>query len=288
MKVSLASLPLFLSLLHLAQAATLEDHGYHKISSGDIDAVLSRDKQGNHLVVDSIRFHPLMKMATIYIASNEMEFEHEKKLGLSEIYTALAKEHNREPEEIDWVVTEVTEDQEIEQALREIRKSRNVGPRDDVTIVPRDYEWDEIMDTKYYMHAELVNQRKIDKIILRKHRRIIYNLALDFDSFHFHFSAGQYGEPGDETPASADVTENSEDMTWEEVWKSEWKEKLDGKGKMVSKIDWGSEEYQAAIFSGLLGLDEQWEASALMGIDTQVADWMSANKGSNDSPVSRA
>ncbi|PHH50182.1 hypothetical protein CFIMG_007507RA00001 [Ceratocystis fimbriata CBS 114723] len=73
-------------------------------------------------------------------------------------------------------------------------------------------------------------------------------------------------------------------MTWEEVWKSEWKEKLDGKGKMVSKIDWGSEEYQAAIFSGLLGLDEQWEASALMGIDTQVADWMSANKGSNDSP----
>ncbi|KAL2884944.1 hypothetical protein HOO65_090239 [Ceratocystis lukuohia] len=274
-----ASLPMALSLLGLAQAGLLEDHGYRRMSSGDIEAVFFADGSGNSQLMDIISFHPWMKMATLYVADDEIEPEHPNKLSLSEIYNALAEEHNRLPSAIDWIVTEVAGDEKIGTMIAEIREGRKLGPNDEVVIIPGDMEWNAILDTDYYMNAALVNRKAIDKVIIRTTSRTMFDKTFDISSMHFHFPGNTFRKPGTEPIASADGTTVSDTMKWEDVWNMEYKK--------MSKMVWENEEEEALALKDFMSKEDAVEVSSLADLYTSMLRDVEATEESEDAPVSR-
>ncbi|KAL1901237.1 hypothetical protein Cpir12675_000603 [Ceratocystis pirilliformis] len=270
------SLPLALSLVSLSQATILENKGYRKVSAGGVDGVLFRDPYGSYQLADAISFHPWMKMATIYIANNDMEPEHQNKLSLTEIYTALAEEHKRKPEDVDWIVTEVVGDPEMEDFILGIRKGRNVGPKDEVIITPSQHEWKKILDTKHYMYAALVNRKAIDKIIITTHQRTQPGVTFDVSSFHFYFPSWQLRNPYSNDIGSGVATQSDDNLKWAEVWKKEWKAmwKVDMTGGW--KAQWSNQAEEAAMYKAIYDAEKQQEASSLAGLATQITQVMSS------------
>ncbi|KAL2884928.1 hypothetical protein HOO65_090223 [Ceratocystis lukuohia] len=282
------SLPFVLSFLSLAQATILEDHGYRKVSAGDIDGVLFLNPNGDYELIDVISFHPFMKMAKIFIAYNGKEPGHQNKLGLGDIYTALAEERKRKPEDIDWIVSEVEDDSEMEDFILDIRNGRNVGPTDEVMIIPGEKEWDSILKTKHYKYASLVNRKELEKIIVRTHYRTIYKTTYEVNSFHFYFPSSEYRDPHGEAPGSTIATQKDDELKWEEVWKKEWMKNLEIGGEVGWTIHWGSEEQEAAAYRTIYAEEERQEVSSMVGMLDQVKQLDSPeNHGGDGAPVSR-
>ncbi|KKF93997.1 hypothetical protein CFO_g3655 [Ceratocystis platani] len=285
MRFFATSLPLALSLLGLAQATILEDNGYQKVSAGTMDAVLLRDENGDYRLIDAISFHPWMKTATIYAANNDVEPEHQNKLGAAEIYTSLAEEHKRNPKDIDWIIAEVVGDLKMEELISNIRQGRNVKPGDEVTIVPSDKEWKSILDTKYYAFAALVNPKAMEKVIVRTHTRSRNPVPFPVDSFHFYFPGSENGKLEDGSSAPGEDTEKDDGMKWEEICRKEWQKMLRSEGYMASKMDWGNEKQQAATFKSLFALEEEQEYSSLLALDAMIAGVISSSRESYAAPA---
>ncbi|KKF92329.1 hypothetical protein CFO_g5318 [Ceratocystis platani] len=283
MRFFATSLPLVLSFLTFARASILEDHGYQKFSSGNTDAVLRPNEDGGYQLLDAISFHPWMKMATIYIANNEIEPKRQNKLDLGEIYAALAQEHNRKPNNVDWVVFEVAEDPEMDISIFEIREGRNASPGDEITIVPGHTEWDAILDTKYYMYASMVNTKAIDKVLIRTVQRTTLGITYNVNSIHFYFPPWPYRNPGDKGFVSAGATKNIDMMKWEEVWKMEWRKKWPGDLENGWRVQWCDKEHEERMLRTLFAVEQEQEDSYLVKLDAHMA---SANKGSSNSPAS--
>ncbi|KAL2884934.1 hypothetical protein HOO65_090229 [Ceratocystis lukuohia] len=270
------TLPLALSLVSLGQATTLEDNGYLKVSAGSVDGVLFRDPHGRYQLADTISFHPWMKMATIYVADNEMEPEHQNKLGLTEIYTALAEEHKRKPEDVDWIVTEVMGDPEMEDFILGIRKGRGVGPKDEVIITPGQDEWRKIQDTKHYMYAALVNRKAIDKIIITTHQRMVSGVTFDINSFHFYFPSQHFRKPYGKGIGSGAATQKDDKLKWEEVWRKEWSAKWKVDTSNGWKVQWSSQEEEMDMYKAIYAAEKKREASSLVDLATQMTQVMSS------------
>ncbi|KKF94402.1 hypothetical protein CFO_g3243 [Ceratocystis platani] len=113
-------------------------------------------------------FHPNQKAATIYMTKNDDEPDHKNKLSLTEIYNALAKRKGTEPGEMRVVTFEVElADKETNGLISGIRKDRNLGPFEEIKILPGADEWDMIATTQYYAKLLQVVNRPIQKIVIR-------------------------------------------------------------------------------------------------------------------------
>ncbi|KKF93992.1 hypothetical protein CFO_g3650 [Ceratocystis platani] len=263
MKFLLASLQLVSSLASLVQAGVLESNGYRRIVTGDVDSVIYNDDNGVYQLADAIAFHPWMKMATLYMVDNDFQSEGQNKLGLADIYTALAQKHNRKVEDIDWIVTEVVEDAEMDGLIRGLRKGRGVGPTDEISIVAGDEEWNTMLDTKYYMYAALVNPKAIDKIIITTVKRSLYGYTHDMQCIHFYFPSWEYRLPEDKKPPLPDATEKDDKMKWEAIWKKAWKKKWEVEWEHEPRIEWNSETEESAVLKVLFGVEKNQEFTSL-------------------------
>ncbi|KAL2884945.1 hypothetical protein HOO65_090240 [Ceratocystis lukuohia] len=245
-----ACLPLALSLLGLAQATEMPP-GYDRWSLGNIDGVTLLDEDKKYHLVEVIRFHPWMKAATIYFVDEDIQPTRGSRLGLAEIYNDLAKERERDPNDIDWIITEVTEDWETDDLIRDIRESRGVGPTDEVVVVPGDPDWDGIFSTKYHKYASLVNHKEIDRVLIRTVQRV---------------TSG-----GDEGPMSWEevweeewtATQDEGPVSWEEVWKEEWTATQESEEVKAWVENQMSAEENDAALEGMLAEEEIEEASSL-------------------------
>ncbi|KAL1901215.1 hypothetical protein Cpir12675_000581 [Ceratocystis pirilliformis] len=122
--------------------------------------------------LDVISFYPEMKMASIYIANNEEEPDHEDKLSLTEIYIILAGMKNLEPNDMKAVIFDVDEDEKTINIIDNIRRDRNLGPRETVSILPGDKEWDTICGTQYYLKLLQVMSKPVQKILLMNQEHV--------------------------------------------------------------------------------------------------------------------
>ncbi|KAL1901238.1 hypothetical protein Cpir12675_000604 [Ceratocystis pirilliformis] len=283
MKFLSASLCLVLPLLTFARATTLENNGYHKVSNRQIDSILYRDGDRDYQLINTIGFHPWMKMATIYVANNDIEPEHENKLSLPDIYADLAKRHKLKPEDVDWIVTEIAGDAEIEATILEIREGRNVGLHDEVTVAPNDKEWNTILGTKYYRNAASVNHKAVERVIIRMHTRTLLGDTFDVDSLMFHFPTQENTNSQEEASESVDNTENGNAMQWMDFWKKECSKGL--KGKLSDEPN--AKKWEDAALNIIYGTEKLEEELSLVRLDKMIADLNPAPKDNNDAAASR-
>ncbi|KAL1901240.1 hypothetical protein Cpir12675_000606 [Ceratocystis pirilliformis] len=266
-----AYLPLALSLLGLAQAS-MTPPGYDRFSLGNIDSVLLSDEDKNCHLIEVIMFHPWMKAATIYFVDEDIQPKRGSRLGLTESYNVLAKARERDPKDIDWIITEVTEDWETEDLIRDIRESRGIGPTDEVVVVPGDLDWDAIFGTKYRRYASLVNHKEIDRVLIRTVQRVTSGATLNSECFYFYFPTRETGSQEDQTtPAPAKDKQDEGPMSWEEVWKKEWTDTQEGEETKAWVEEWISTEENEAALEGLLAEEEVREALSLSLMYHEIA-----------------
>ncbi|KAL2884616.1 hypothetical protein HOO65_100020 [Ceratocystis lukuohia] len=266
-----ASLPLALSILSLAQAGIIEDRGYQVRVSGDVDSVLSLDSDREYQLIDIISFHPRMNLATIFIANNDMEAESEKKLSLGQIYTSLAEKRGRNPEDIDWVLAKVDGDIETDVLIRGIRKDREVGPTEDITVRADNKEWKAILDTKYYKDAAAVNNKAVEAILIRTKQEAVLGEMVDINSFYFHFPAKETQNPEDD--------HNDEPIDWVEELKKALKKDEEG--------SWEDEEDEGAAMRNLFAEEEEQQSESLETLFTEIEDMISETMENDQTPASR-
>ncbi|KAL2884946.1 hypothetical protein HOO65_090241 [Ceratocystis lukuohia] len=238
-----ALLPLALIFPSFAQANILEDHGYQVITSGSMDYVLFRDQYGQNQLLDMVTFQPLMGVSIIHYADNDKEPEKSDKLGLTEIYNALADERSIDLDEIDWVICEVDKDPEATQFIRQIREGRGLGYTEEVSVLPGDEEWNKIMDTKYFVHAAWVNRKMLSKVIIKSHPREYLRMRFNMDVYYFYFSkwvtptepesASNEEAIGEESELElGDESGNESESEWADEWshriQEEWKQEQVG------------------------------------------------------------
>ncbi|KAL1885980.1 hypothetical protein Cpir12675_006974 [Ceratocystis pirilliformis] len=271
MKFFPVSLTLALSILRLAQAGAIEDHGYQIKVSGEVDSVLSRDSEGDYQLIDVISFHPRMNLVTIFIANNDLEAESENKLSLGCIYTSLAEKRSRKPEDIDWVVSKVDGDPETDMLIRGIRQDREVGVTEDITVRADDKEWKAILDTKYYKNAAAVNNKAIEAILIRTVQHPILEDSVDIDSFYFHFPTKGIHNPED--------NHNDEPIYWAKELKKGFKTDEEG--------DWEDEEDEGAAMRNLFAEEEEQQSASLETLFTEIDDMISEAVENDQPPASR-
>ncbi|KKF93991.1 hypothetical protein CFO_g3649 [Ceratocystis platani] len=151
-------------------------------------------------------------MAALHLADNDIEPKHPNKLGFADIYTSLAEGHNCHPDDVDCIVTEIANDPEKEKFTASMREGRSVGSKEEMTIIPGDKGWNEILRTKYYKYAALFNGKALDKVIVRTHERNLSDVTFDVDTFRFYFPAWDTRMPGGKTLKSADGTQIEDTM----------------------------------------------------------------------------
>ncbi|KKF92398.1 hypothetical protein CFO_g5249 [Ceratocystis platani] len=256
-----ACLPLALSLLGLAQATEMPP-GYDRWSLGNIDSVTLLDEDKKYHLVEVIRFHPWMKAATIYFVDEDIQPTRGSRLGLAESYNDLAKERERDPNDIDWIITEVTEDWETDDLIRDIRESRGVGPTDEVVVVPGDPDWDGIFSTKYHKYASLVNHKEIDRVLIRTVQRVTSGGYRNSECFYFYFP----------TRETAGGEQDEGLMTWEEVWEEEWTATQESEEVKAWVENQMSAEENDAALEGMLAEEETEEASSLALMYRKIAE----------------
>ncbi|KAL1901242.1 hypothetical protein Cpir12675_000608 [Ceratocystis pirilliformis] len=155
--------------------------------------MLYKEGEGYELIT-IIGFHPWKKIATIHLANNDKEPQHDKKLSLGEIYSALADKHGYMRDDIEWVVFDINNNPKTDEIVARIRKDRGLGPKDEAVILPTDEEWDTILDTKYYAQAQQVNSRPLDRILLKHHFHTTIGESL-FPTERIHFSFPKVERP---------------------------------------------------------------------------------------------
>ncbi|KKF92706.1 hypothetical protein CFO_g4940 [Ceratocystis platani] len=163
-----------------------------------------------------------MGAATIYLANNDMEPESESKLGLKDIYNALAEKRHCQPDDVKWLAFNVMNDEETDKLIRLIRRGRNLGSQQ-VRILPSDSEWDMIIKTKYYTQATLVNRRPLDRIVIKTHYRLYEDHIMPIDRIQFSFRNLENAQGKDEAsqPFNGDEQEAQMMALYEEQEKKE-------------------------------------------------------------------
>ncbi|KAL2884940.1 hypothetical protein HOO65_090235 [Ceratocystis lukuohia] len=262
MRFSSASLPLALSLLNLAQGALLEDHGYKKISLEYMDAVLPTNVGAGYRFLDIFAFYPWMDSAVMYTINDHKEPERKGKLSTAEIYNALAKERNINPEKVEWVIFEIDDDKDMVSQIERIRIGRYVDDTDEVVIYPGDMEWDTMRNSQYFKHATQVNQRAVEKIIVRTIKRKVLGQDYQVDCFHFYFPTPETKKL--EGTASVSVNDRPKDggSEWENAWKKELKK--------MWKVDWESDEAEEKALTDFLSQQEQQEMESFLALHHEV------------------
>ncbi|KKF92705.1 hypothetical protein CFO_g4939 [Ceratocystis platani] len=202
MKFFFPSLTAALSLFSISCASIIEDHGYKVNSLAYTDSVMFYKEGQGYELITIIGFYPGKRVAAIHVANNDIEPQHEKKLGLGEIYNVLAGKHGYTRDDIEWVVFDVNSDPKTDEMVAGIRKDRGLGPKDEAVILPTDGEWDTILNTKYYAQAQQVNSRPLDRILL-KHRShpIIGKSFFPTERIHFSFPKLKDRRPENEAPS---------------------------------------------------------------------------------------
>ncbi|KAL2884932.1 hypothetical protein HOO65_090227 [Ceratocystis lukuohia] len=212
-------LPLALSLVGFSQATILEDHGYLLGRKGKCDAVFGPTNDGKHQLVNGLVFHPLERTVIFRVANNEKDPEREGKLDLSQIYNALAETRNCKPEDVDWVISEVQTDEPTSELIGEIRKNRELGPMDGVTLKPGSNGWNEILNTKHFQHAAIIKNSPPDIMFIRTVPRETRGIGYHVHALFFHFSTPETSTQKDEVsiPTIDKRTENSRGNLKEEL-----------------------------------------------------------------------
>ncbi|KAL1901194.1 hypothetical protein Cpir12675_000560 [Ceratocystis pirilliformis] len=212
MRFSLFSLPLALSLLELAQAGIIKDHGYELESWKDSAYIIySPHYDNSDNLLDLFFFYPKSKVASIRIANNQAETDHEKKLGLAEIYTDVVEMKGLKPDDMKWVVFDV-EDPSTSKVISQIYEGRNIASDGVVRIIPGDKEWDAIVSTQYYHKMLQVISKPAQKILLRRQARLdMWDRVYMVDRIHFSFSTPDEETTEGPEPQIQSLTDNEGD-----------------------------------------------------------------------------
>ncbi|KKF93550.1 hypothetical protein CFO_g4094 [Ceratocystis platani] len=182
-----------------------------------------------------------MKMASIYIANNEEEPDHRNKLSLTEIYIILARMKNLEPNDMKAVMFDVDEDEQTVNIIDNIRRDRDLGPLETVSILPGDKEWDTICSTQYYLKLLQVMSKPVQKILLMNREYVV-----------------GWGEPGItyrivfSSPESQPREENLASKAWGAVIKAI---------SMTAGLIVDSDKKQEAALKAFL-IEEEWKQFA--------------------------
>ncbi|KAL2885561.1 hypothetical protein HOO65_070023 [Ceratocystis lukuohia] len=266
-------LPLALSLLKLAQATILEDHGYLVMSASNVDFVLSHNGDRNYQLINILSFHPWINIATIITANNDMEPERENKLGLDEIYTALSAKHGKVPSGVNWVISETNRDLKTDTLISEIRKNRGLDAKADVTVVAGDEEWTTILGTKYYKDAAMVNPKKLEKVAIKTIQRTMFSTTFDVDCFYFNFPERKATETGDQDGGAVDV-EKERMKAWADKWEREW------------EGGWNSGKKETPMMKGMFIENEKERDESMEAIYTEIRKLILDIEENKDAPVS--
>ncbi|KKF93322.1 hypothetical protein CFO_g4310 [Ceratocystis platani] len=162
-------LPAVLSFLGLHQTNLLEEHGYQINTIDHLHMIRSPHIYEGRYFINAIGFTPESQAASIYVANNEREPAHENKLSLAEIYNTLCEKEGLEPETMKWITFDVNNDPETNGIITLIHDTRDIGPMDEVVILPDDIEWDLIVRTEYYPQMQLLTNQSPQRIILRNY-----------------------------------------------------------------------------------------------------------------------
>ncbi|KAL1901241.1 hypothetical protein Cpir12675_000607 [Ceratocystis pirilliformis] len=279
-----ALLPLALLFPNLAQASILEDHDYQVMRSGTTDYVLFRDEYGQNQLLDMFTIYPLMGVSIIHYADNGKEPEHSEKLGLAEIYNALAEERSINLDEIDWVVCEADKDPEAAQLIRQIRQGRGLVLTEDVSIFPADEEWNKILDTKYFKQAAMVNYKMLSKIIIKSHPHEYLRMNFPMDAFYFYFPKWDAFSEPESTNNEEAIDEESELELGDESgneseneWADEWAHRLQEEWKQERAGDQEIEGREGAAKRAVLAGNDR-ELASLAAVYAEVDNLISPNR----------
>ncbi|KKF93324.1 hypothetical protein CFO_g4312 [Ceratocystis platani] len=179
-----------LLLSGLAQAGVFEQHGYEVENIGHTHAVFSPQYLKSFVFLDLISFYPETKIAAIYIAKNDQEQIHENKLSLSEIFVSLCQIHDFGSDDMRGLVFDIYEVLEVNRVIDRIRSSRDLGPKEEVEVIPGSSEWDIILDTEYYTRMLQVTNKQGIKILLMSQDRPDWgDSTYSVDRIYFSFLA---------------------------------------------------------------------------------------------------
>ncbi|KKF92328.1 hypothetical protein CFO_g5317 [Ceratocystis platani] len=169
MRFSFSSLSLVLSFFSLARAGVFEDHGYIVVSDRGMHMLIS-PYYSLCEPLNVINFDAQTKIASIIVANNDEELDHDQKLGLAEIYTTLAEMSGLKPDDMKWVVFDVDEEEDPETTatIAKIRAGRNLDPKQDTQVLPSDKEWTAILDMEYYKKLLQVNSKPVKGVNLAR------------------------------------------------------------------------------------------------------------------------
>ncbi|KKF97110.1 hypothetical protein CFO_g524 [Ceratocystis platani] len=271
------SMPLALSILGLAQAMSLKDHGYYVTGDQTVDAVVSYDMDGELQLIDAFGYNIEKKMVTLFVANNDLEPTRENKLGLGQIYVSLLEGRNQKPEDFNWVITEGGGEEEIKNLIDDIRTARGLDPTSDIEIHANDPEWKSILDTKYYQRAAALNTKPLETILITTAQPDIYEDGSLVDSFYFHFPTKIAENAEGEVPASVDDNQEDEAAAWFDEMSEELKEDLED--------EWEDKEDKAALMRELLAEQQDEHVVSLEAVFDGLAESIMASQESEEAPA---
>ncbi|KAL2884890.1 hypothetical protein HOO65_090185 [Ceratocystis lukuohia] len=186
MKASLSFLAL--SLLSLSLASGIEDHGYNLKIKDHLYSVFSPHYGNGAACLDAIHFNDYSKVASIFVAKNDQEPEHDNKLSLAEVYTALCEKEGMTANDMHWLTFSVDHGSNTNRIIGLIRQGRKWKNIQEVELLPGDRDWDSIVGTDHYkMMRQLIN-KPVKKIILKKFYQHDYLGSRSYtEGIHFSF-----------------------------------------------------------------------------------------------------
>ncbi|KKF92204.1 hypothetical protein CFO_g5442 [Ceratocystis platani] len=188
MKFSSFFFPVAVSFFGFSLASIIEDRGYEVLANNHLYGIRSPYYYGGSFCIDLIKIDPMEKAVSIYYAKNEDEPDHEDKLSLKEIYTALCEKEHVELNDISWLSFNVHFDSTTDDAIRRIRSDRKLGPQYEVKLVPSDEEWNWIVRTKYYQTLQQLTNKQVQSIIIRhRYRKDLWNKPVSSNNIGFSF-----------------------------------------------------------------------------------------------------
>ncbi|KAL1896001.1 hypothetical protein Cpir12675_002978 [Ceratocystis pirilliformis] len=163
------SFSLFASLLLPVlgvQAGVLEDHEYRVSYSPDNAytpvSLMTARWTGN--IVNKIAINKNDAVATIYIARNSEEPNSEKKLNLSQIFSAVCGLRDTSPGQINQVAFDSL-DSNTQAVISDYRTANGKTDEDSFTVTPSDDSWGKFTNLDYYTDAKsLVPSKDISEI----------------------------------------------------------------------------------------------------------------------------